>query len=351
MSSRARLMVVITLLTLVGWAGAVQATPIIEYPYVGITLITRSETVPRAEHIHVVEVDLNAPGLRFELTSPGGTLETVRQTTLAYLKQEGAQLAVNGEFFLPFPSTDLNALLIGLAASDGNVYSAFESPIQSYALVRNAPALNIDANNNASIVHADTSFVDGRHVLENVVLWNTVAGSAQIVTNGVPTIPFYLDGTHPDGLLTPGGPGSYSNNNSWYNLVNARTAVGLSQDNRTLVIFTVDSAGGSSGMRVGEVASMLINDYGVYNALNLDGGGATTLAWQDPVTRVDSILNVSSDNPNGRAVASNLAIFAQPIPEPPTGLLVLVGSVVGLLLRRRRLDSHLPLGRDRSPAG
>jgi hypothetical protein len=44
---------------------------------------------------------------------------------------------------------------------------------------------------------------DGLHVLENVQLWNTVAGSGQIVTNGVTTIPEYKDATHPDAPLDP----------------------------------------------------------------------------------------------------------------------------------------------------
>src|SRR5262249_21057471 len=159
-------------------------------------------------------------------TAPGGTLETIRQTTLNFLNSEHAQAAINSHFFLPFPSSSPDAMLIGLAASSGNVYSAFEAPVQSYALVTDAPAINIDRDNHASVVHRDTSFPDGKHVLENVTLWNAVAGSAQIVTNGAKTIPSYIDAQHPTGLLTPGGPQSYSNSMSWYSLVNARTAIG-----------------------------------------------------------------------------------------------------------------------------
>jgi exopolysaccharide biosynthesis protein len=52
------------------------------------------------------------------------------------------------------------------------------------------------------------------------------------------------------------------------------------------------------------VADVLIQDYGVGQALNLDGGGSTTLA-------IDGrIVNVSSDNPGGRKVGSSLAVFA-----------------------------------------
>ena len=78
-------------------------------------------------------------------------------------------------------------------------------------------------------------------------LWNVVAGSAQIVTNGVETVPTYKDATHPGGLLEPGGPNEYSNEKSWYAVATARTAIGLSRDRSTLTLFTVDVRGGSEG--------------------------------------------------------------------------------------------------------
>src|SRR3954470_3811861 len=171
-------------------------------PFAGVTTITRTETSPRNLRMHIVQIDLTAPGIRFKLTAPGGTLETVRETTVDFLRQEHAQIAVNAHFFLPFPSTDSDAMLIGLAASNGNVYSGFESPVQSYAIVPDAPALNIDQTNRVSVVHRDPDSSDGKHVLERVALWNVVSGSAQIVTDGVKTIPSYRDEGHPDGVLT-----------------------------------------------------------------------------------------------------------------------------------------------------
>ena len=91
-------------------------------------------------------------------------------------------------------------------------------------------------------------------------------------------------------------------------------------------------------MTVGEVADLLINDYGVYNALNLDGGGSTTMAMQNPVTGIDSIINVSSDNPGGRAVGSNLVVFAAAVPEPASfalvGLVLIALMAAGRVVRR-----------------
>ncbi len=307
--------VVLWTAALAALGGAIlSAAEVMERPFLGVTHITRTETSPRSLTMHIIRIDLTAPGIAFRLTGPGGSRETVRQTTLEFLRQEHAQIAVNAHYFLPFPSSETDAWLIGLAASDGTVYSGFETPVQSYAIVPEAPALNLDPSNHAAIVHNDTRFSDGLHVREPVVLHNAVAGSAQILTGGVVTIPAYKDASNLSGLLTPGGPGKYANSHSWYDLLHARTAIGLSSDRRTLLLFTVDRAGGSLGMSVREVADLLLRDYGVSDALNLDGGGSTALAMEDPPGRGGRVVNVPSDNPGGRAVGSNLAVFARRAP-------------------------------------
>jgi hypothetical protein len=268
----------------------------VAHPYLGITYVDRTESAPRALHMHIAQIDLAAPGLRFKLSPPAGPREVVRQTTLEFMTQEHAQLAVNAHYFLPFPSADRDAWVIGVAASDGRVYSAFESPEQDYALLADAPGVNIDRDNHAAIVHRDRAQSDGLHVAEPVALWTTVAGSAQIVTDGATSIPDL----------------------EWYRAVQARTAIGLSRDGRTLTLFTVDKSGGSEGMQVGEVADLLRRDYGVWDALNLDGGGSTTMTMEDPVTHVPGLVNASSDRDaaSGRPVGSSLAVFARPIPNP-----------------------------------
>ena len=290
-------------------------------PFVGVTYSIRTESTPRPLVMHVAQIDLRAPGIRFKVSPPGGDREVVRQSTIDFLRQERAQLAINGHFFLPFPSEDKTAWVIGLGASEGQVFSAFEIPDQTYALVPFAQALNIDRNNHASIVHYDPAFADGRRVREPVTLWNVVAGSSQIVTDGAITVPTYRDDNHFDSELDPGGPAGYSNAKPWADVTTARTAIGLSQDRRTLTLFTVDARGGSpsrdaprgtisEGMRLSEVAATLVRDFGVADALNLDGGGSTTMAMEG-ADGAPTIVNVSSDNPSGRPVATSLAVFAQ----------------------------------------
>src|SRR5258708_919696 len=274
--------------------------------------------------MHMAQIDLMLGGLRFKLWPPKPPLEVGRQTTLAYLKDAHAQIAINAHFFWPWPSDEPASSLVGIAASDGTVYSAFEHPIQRYAIVNEAPGLNIDRENRAAIVHHDPASRDATRIVEEVTLWNTVSGSAQIVTDGEATVPEYRDAQHPGGLLEPGGPGNYSNAHSWYDVLVARTAIGLSRDARTLTLFTVDARpstssgraepverrGGSGGMRLAEVARVLTKDYAVWNALNLDGGGSTSMAMTDPVTGTAAMVNASSDNPAGRRVGSSTLVFA-----------------------------------------
>ena len=283
-------------------AALAQASPTITQPWAGITVIARSEVRPRPVRMHIARIALDTPGLKFTVSAPAGGRETVRETTVAFLQRQRAQLAINAHFFLPFPSSDGEAWVIGPAASNGLVYSSFEHPEQRFAILDNAPALNIDRHNQARIVHRDRSDSSGFTTLERVEWWNAVAGSAQVVTDGTVTIPAYgID-------LEPGA--GYGAARSWYEVPNARTMIGLSRDGRLLTLFTVDRASGSDGLTVREAATLLAGDYGVWDALNLDGGGSTSFAWENPATGRAELRNASSDNPGGRAVATSLAVFA-----------------------------------------
>jgi hypothetical protein len=279
--------------------------------YEGVRYVELRETAPRPLRLHVARVDLRAPGVRIRVSGPGGGRETRRETTHEFLRREGAQLGVNGHFFLPFPSDEVDAWAIGFAVSDGVVYSAFETPEQRYALVPDAPALHVDRRNRARIVHRAPRS-DGRTTRERIAPWNAVAGSAQIVTRGRVTIPRYRTPAEPDAPLVPGPEGRYDQGRSWYDVVTARTAIGRSRDGRTLVLAVAERSPSSDGSTVADLARRLIRDFGVWDALNLDGGGSSTMAWQDPATGEYAVLNTPSDGPDGRRVATSVAVFARP---------------------------------------
>jgi hypothetical protein len=280
--------------------------------YQGLRYIEHVEGEARGLRLHVAQIDLRTPGLRVMLSPAGGSREAVRETTLDFVRRQGAQVGVNGHFFLPFPSSDADAFVIGLAASEGDVYSAFETPEQSFALVPDAPALALDRRNRARIVHRARGDATGRRIRERFSVWTAVSGSAQVVTDGVVTVPQYRSPDQPRGQLLPGLNGRFDTGRSWYDVANARTLVGLSRDRRRLTLMVVERSPVSVGLPVGEAARRMARDYGVWNALNLDGGGSSTMVWQHPDSREYGLLNTSADTPAGRRVATSLAIFARP---------------------------------------
>lgn len=336
--------------------GFASAAPVVTNPYLGVTRITDTLVLSapadqtnqfgvnlgaHVANINLVKIDLNAPGLSFKVSPGNGTApnETVTQRTLGFMAQENAQLAVNAHFFnLTNANAAVGTTLTGLAASNGTVYSPFEpAPLPNallpYALTAGSPALNISATNEASILGVgatQTSLAGG------VVPYNAVSGSGQIITGGAKSLPQLVSTvTGPGQVLVKSVPpfGGAALGNWYTDQIAARTAMGLSADNRTLFIFTADASGGSNGMTVSEVADYLLGQ-GAYNVINLDGGGSTTLAMEDPFTHVDGVVNAVAGS--GRFVGSSLAVFAAPVPEPSTWLMFAMGGFAIVVGVRRR---------------
>lgn len=261
----------------------------ISEPFAGVRHIHRTLTVPRLLDIHVVEIDLAAQGIGFRVTpaSPHSTGETVRQTTRAFLNQQKAQVAINGSFSIFLGG---QTIIKGIAASDGNVYSPFEYPPEEPW-----PVLNLSATNEASI--HDRNSAGGIAVLPPVPLYNALSGSERIVTAGINT----------STVLGWGAPDT----------LQPRTAAGITADQKLLLV-TVDgrNTGHSLGMTTSELANLLIG-FGAVDAINLDGGGSTTLAFADTAPRVVNVpVGINNVPGSERANTTNLAVFADPKAHP-----------------------------------
>ncbi|MBW2457437.1 MAG: phosphodiester glycosidase family protein, partial [Deltaproteobacteria bacterium] len=231
-------------------------------PFVGIRVVHRTTQQPRPLNYQVVQILPDAAGIGFKVSPQNGDgqLETNHQTTRAYLEQEGAQLAINAHFFTPYPSPDLYANLSGIAASEGDAYSPFEG-IHTFGF-------NLDPSNQPAVIIQAAGDTTGYTTEPPVTLHNTVGASEQIVTAG-------------------------SNSADWP-VNHPRTAIGVTESG-VVVMIVVDGRqlGTTDGMTTTEVADILIQDFGVVDAINLDGGGSSTLAVADPTPRV------ANTTPNG----------------------------------------------------
>lgn len=86
-----------------------------------------------------------------------------------------------------------------------------------------------------------------------------------------------------------------------------RTAIGISQDGKELILMVVDGRGESIGATQAEMAELLL-EYGAYNAMNFDGGGSSTMVAK---TLEDEWLTIKNDLSEGsqRKIINGLGVF------------------------------------------
>lgn len=249
----------------------------------GVTYTRETRRSPRPLVIHVVTVDLDAPGIGF-LVTPGDPKDKYplkARTTSQFLKEFGCQIAVNGDYFFPFrshlifdyyPHVGDPVDVEGFAASRGRAYALS-------AKQRSFPTLYLSRDNQASFE---------RPIGE---LYNAISANSWLVRRGKNAV------EQPDkSELYP------------------CTAVALDKTARKLLIIVVDGRqpNYSEGVYLREFAE-IIRQHGGYNAIDLDGGGSETLVAEGkngtPVFLNDPIDCYLPGRE--RAVANHLGIFAR----------------------------------------
>lgn len=88
-----------------------------------------------------------------------------------------------------------------------------------------------------------------------------------------------------------------------------RTAAGIAAGGRRLLLVTVDGRQKpySDGMTLRELANLMLA-LGARDAINLDGGGSTTMVVKTPAARTLAVVNTPSDPTGERAVGNALAV-------------------------------------------
>ncbi|WP_134683417.1 phosphodiester glycosidase family protein [Brevibacillus migulae] len=154
-------------------------------------------------------------------------------------------------------------------------------PEDGYVLWGNGPAAvflqqNFPVGSTAQVSYA---------TLPNTTDWaQAVGGSILLVDQGVAKTSFQVD--------------------SYLKQINARTAVGISQDGKTLYMVTVD---GAKPVYLEEMADIMV-ELGAWRALNLDGGGSTTHAAR-MLGETEAKLVSQPKEGSERRVPTGLAVY------------------------------------------
>jgi hypothetical protein len=287
-------------------AGVVSMCPIHAAPVLGpwVPLFkgidhARGTNTPDASNpnltvINVARVDLTDPDLRLKPTPrmetgyADGLRETVGITPSNYLKTQKAQIVINANFFEPSATEVREGTAMdvgGLMISEGVVVSTQDSSTDS-------AVITFDASNRPGLLLTNWP----AHAVLGVA--NAVAGSYPVVVNGVNHGRSYLN--------LPG------------NLHDAqpRTLFGLSSDRRFLYLMTIDGRqpGYSEGALDYESGNWMLVA-GASDAINMDGGGSTTLVTESSTGNPVRLNKPSFVAAYGRerTVGSHLAVFAKPL--------------------------------------
>lgn len=223
----------------------------------GVELLARTVTTTPRQRIHAAFVDVCKDGMHARATK----YDERKKRTSAWAQSVGAIVAVNGAFF---EYTNYNAS--GWSIGDGETWPTANNPTTYTAIA-------FASHGRATIFQPSDPFPPPSYWRE-----------------AVPGNPLLLD----DGAVVHEACYSHFCNRE------PRTAVGLTADGKKAILVTVDGrATNASGMTRLELAA-LMKDLGAYRAMNLDGGGSTTM-----YVKGRGVVNSPSDG-SERVVASHL---------------------------------------------
>jgi hypothetical protein len=264
----------------------------------GILYSRHLKTQPRPIVIHLLEIDLTAPGLSPFVTpsfeadrsaDPNLGQETLVQRTSDFLQTHQLQLAVNANFFFPFqeatiwdyePRQGTPSTLSGLAISDGQIVSSPQAGQTALCFLPQRAEI-------ASSGHCP----EGTE--------QAVAGNTRLLNEGEPTKGFWavVNGEKDERRPYP---------------VNV-AAIDASGRRLWLILCDGKQPLYSEGIMLSEVVD-LVQSLGAERAVRLDGGGSTTVAIaSDRGPRILNAVIHGKVPGQERPVANHLGFFARPL--------------------------------------
>lgn len=260
---------------------AVAQEPKPTQPWPGLKLYTYRASNP-INRIYVAVIDLRNKKIHVRVARGGpdpdgaGQWQTTLMTPTAIAKRDHMDFVINGDFFRIPKATDaegalspykakLAAAVIGPAVTDGKVWSKSKTPRPSLVVTRSGKAFIKSV--------ATPSPKD----------YEVVSGNIELLKDGE-VLPHENQARHP------------------------RTAVGLTEKGSKLVLVVVDGRkpGISEGMSYDELAAEM-KQLGCWQAINLDGGGSSVMAYRSNPKDDFLILNQPTDG-HERPVANVLGI-------------------------------------------
>jgi hypothetical protein len=227
-------------------------------PHAGIAVLERRMRGPNV--VHAVVADLCTPGVRVRATRSSERGQTVGD----FSEASGAIVAINGDFY------DHGYAPVGLAMGDG----------ERWADTRDSMHWGFVGFGEGRV---EVALPEDPHEPPEPWMREAIGGIPELVVDGDPVVSYvspFCRRRHP------------------------RSAIGVSEDRRTLILAVVEGrTARSAGMTCREMAALMA-ELGAAYAINVDGGGSSAL-----FVRERGVINRLSDG-GERTVANHLALVS-----------------------------------------
>ena len=232
----------------------------------GVVYHREARNAPRPMMVHIVEIDLARAEFVVTPGVPQAGLEFVAEKTSAFARRMHTTVAINATYFRPFdggrflaksyvPQPGQAVEVDGVSISNGHTDSPASSP---------------DARSNGAfcVTASGVLIVQGECPAK---VEQAVGGGPVLIAEGQP-LPLRVN---PDDARA-------KEVENYYRHTEPRTALGIDGPGRKLWIVVVDGRqdGYSEGITLPELTA-LFTELGARSAINLDGGGSSTLVLGD----------------------------------------------------------------------
>lgn len=260
-----------------GGVGVARGEGLAGRPYAAVRYAHQVTQNP-PQQIFIAAIDLRDPNVEVVVSRGGadpdgaaGEWQTTLMPPTAIADREKFDVVINGDFFSVYNAKDAEgaaaqkefvakrmAKVSGPAETGDEVWAEADKP---------RPMFVIDGQGRPSIAEGRKPPRGSRE---------TIAGSHVLIKGGQVVAPAsetgsFVKGPHP------------------------RTAVGIAEGGRTLLLVVADGRSKiAKGMSLQELAAVL-KELGAHDAINLDGGGSSMLGIRDPKTGKMVIANKPSD--------------------------------------------------------
>ncbi|MCF7568451.1 phosphodiester glycosidase family protein [Sabulilitoribacter arenilitoris] len=227
--------------------------------------------------INVIDIDLDKADVKLDWVNSKDKFQPVYKL----IEGKGALVAINGTY----PDRDKEGRWGSFFKRNDSIYQTIEYPkehplywkSEGFISINKKGEIDIRLGNKALYEHTDTPYV--------------MSSSPVLIQEGVPVGKYFVEGNYTQKELNEL---HYEDRNRHQGVRHPRTAIGLTKDNHLIMVVVDGRSEQAKGMSAKELTTLLFDIFKCNKALNLDGGGSSTMWIKDHP--YNGVVNYPTDN-------------------------------------------------------